>query len=282
MASSLSPSDSPEIGHSASYIGDDYVSSPLLEAEEDYEEREAIKPRTKPSKNKAKGKSSKESASKKRRSQSNSVSDSDIDIETTKPKSTTRSTPRDDSLSGSDQELQSISKPLTKRQKAKYLDEYTEELQELKEESRKKHFTAEELALRRSETARRRKHQSQQKAEKDKLETINRLLKKQANKKSRADQQRENLHDPEMPTSPPKYIRYIASSNGESTLSFPEEYTYLVDEFKKEAVVPIPRPVCMAENCNLPKKYCHPKTLKVSCSLDHYRLLEAQGNPEQS
>jgi hypothetical protein len=43
--------------------------------------------------------------------------------------------------------------------------------------------TEEEMALKRSEITRRRKNQSAQRAEQDKLETINRLLKKQAGKR---------------------------------------------------------------------------------------------------
>ncbi|WFD26078.1 hypothetical protein MNAN1_001053 [Malassezia nana] len=57
----------------------------------------------------------------------------------------------------------------------------TEELVELPmESSKKKKLSETELALRRSETARRRRNQSERKLEDDKIETINRLLKKQA------------------------------------------------------------------------------------------------------
>src|SRR5271170_4162822 len=45
---------------------------------------------------------------------------------------------------------------------------------------RKRPLTADEIALRRSETARRRKNQSEQRLEEEKIETINRLLKPQA------------------------------------------------------------------------------------------------------
>ncbi|KAN0061289.1 hypothetical protein ACQY0O_006135 [Thecaphora frezii] len=47
------------------------------------------------------------------------------------------------------------------------------------DESKKRKLTENELALRRSETARKRKNQSEKKLEDDKIETINRLLKKQ-------------------------------------------------------------------------------------------------------
>jgi len=172
----------------------------------------------------------------------------------------------------SEQEIPAKNRPLTKRQKAKYLDEHSEELLELKEESKKRHFTAEELALRRSETARRRKHQSQQKAEQDKLETINRLLKKQANKKSRAEQKEyaeENNDDSSSPTA----IRYTMKSNGEATLSFPEACTYLIENFKQVINYPPDRPICMADGCSRTKKYCHPVSGKISCSWEHYQQL---------
>lgn len=273
MKSSGSPSsDSPEAQGEPSYIEEEYASSPLLEAEEDSEHLRLAKLASKSSNTKPKRKGARETTSRRRRINSDSSSDFEVDIETYKFSSSSKSNPREDSFSASDQEIKTFSKPLTKRQKAKYFDEYTEELQELKEESRKKHLTEEELALRRSETARKRKHQSQQKAEKDKIETINRLLKKQASKKSRADQQKESHQDLERPASPPKFIRYISSSGG-STLSFPEEALHLLEEFKQVANYPPTKPLCMVENCNKPTKYRHPKTQKVSCSLDHYRLL---------
>src|SRR5208282_6859066 len=50
----------------------------------------------------------------------------------------------------------------------------------LLESLRKRALTADEIALRRSETARRRKNQSEQRLEEEKIETINRLLKPQA------------------------------------------------------------------------------------------------------
>ena len=74
-----------------------------------------------------------------------------------------------------------------------------EELIELpmEDSSRKKKLSETELALRRSETARRRRNQSEKKLEDDKIETINRLLKKQAGKvrgrdKSEGDTQEES------------------------------------------------------------------------------------------
>ncbi|RUS35153.1 hypothetical protein BC938DRAFT_475135 [Jimgerdemannia flammicorona] len=90
-------------------------------------------------------------------------------------------------------------RPLTKRQRAKLNVELAEDFLELPmdksnsgfensaETGKKKHLTEEELALRRSEVSRRRKNQSLQRAEKDKTDTINRLLKKQASKRTKKD-----------------------------------------------------------------------------------------------
>ncbi|KAK9311258.1 PAPA-1-like conserved region-domain-containing protein [Lipomyces starkeyi] len=72
---------------------------------------------------------------------------------------------------------------LTERQRARLMDE-TLELQELPNEGTKKRiFTEDELMLRRTETARKRKNLSEKRREEEKMDTINRLLKKQAPKR---------------------------------------------------------------------------------------------------
>ncbi|ORX73621.1 hypothetical protein DL89DRAFT_253575 [Linderina pennispora] len=58
----------------------------------------------------------------------------------------------------------------------------TEELMELPTEAKKTKFSVEEMALRKSEQARRRKFQSMQREEQLKNDTINRLLNKQTSK----------------------------------------------------------------------------------------------------
>lgn len=276
MSSSVN-SDSGEAQNSTKYDEEDFLSSPLLE-EVDEDVDDLVIPlisAPKISKKSSKKKSTKRN-DRKRRNASPSLSplDSDDDsmVHLTKKSSKQAFREEDDGLS-TDPETSAINRNLTKRQKAKYLDEHEEELLELKEESRKKHFTAEELALRRSETARRRKHQSQQKAEKDKLETINRLLKKQANKKSRADQKMENNEESGEKVSPPTEIRYILKPNGEASLSFPEEFVHLIDNLKQTANYPAEKQGCMVEGCGLSKKYCHPDTRKISCSWEHYKQL---------
>ncbi|KAI9299094.1 hypothetical protein K502DRAFT_285583 [Neoconidiobolus thromboides FSU 785] len=161
---------------------------------------------------------------------------------------------------------------LTRRQKAKYLDEYDEELLELKPENKKKVLSVEEAALKRYETARKRKHQSQQKQERDKLDTINRLLKKQANKKSKSDNKEVNEKVEDKVNK--DCISFRIDKEGNKTLSFPEEQVGLLDRFKETPVVK-EKLKCEVKDCNLPKKYCDPKTKKLSCGLEHYKLLKA-------
>lgn len=69
---------------------------------------------------------------------------------------------------------------LTKRQRGTLGDDY---LQLPMEPQVKKHLTAEEYAMRRAEMARRRKNLSEKRNEEEKMDTINRLLKKQAPKR---------------------------------------------------------------------------------------------------
>ncbi|KAH6724857.1 PAPA-1-like conserved region-domain-containing protein [Leptodontidium sp. MPI-SDFR-AT-0119] len=72
---------------------------------------------------------------------------------------------------------------LTKRQRARFEESDGGHLLALPDEVQvKKHLTAEEHAMRRAEMARRRKNLSEKRNEEEKLETINKLLKKQAPK----------------------------------------------------------------------------------------------------
>ncbi|PBP17371.1 PAPA-1-like conserved region family protein [Diplocarpon rosae] len=72
---------------------------------------------------------------------------------------------------------------LTKRQRARFEDSDGGHLLALPDEVQvKKHLTAEEHAMRRAEMARRRKNLSEKRNEEEKMETINKLLKKQAPK----------------------------------------------------------------------------------------------------
>ncbi|WFD06367.1 hypothetical protein MVES1_001712 [Malassezia vespertilionis] len=108
----------------------------------------------------------------------------------------------DDELDDSDDsEMErSSDAPMTARQVARLNKQRgvaTQELVELPMEDRSKRakLTETELALRRSETARRRRNQSEKKLEDDKIETINRLLKKQVGKvRSGKHQTDDELH----------------------------------------------------------------------------------------
>ena len=96
----------------------------------------------------------------------------------------------------------------------------------------KKHLTAEEHAMRRAEMARRRKNLSEKKNEEEKMDTINRLLKKQAPKRrgriSQAEAQegtdREELEEEVEPEKAnPVYTRWISNASG-SRLGVPGEW----------------------------------------------------------
>ncbi|WFC99287.1 hypothetical protein MYAM1_002031 [Malassezia yamatoensis] len=86
-------------------------------------------------------------------------------------------------------------------------------------ESKRQKLSESELALRRSETARRRRNQSEKKLEDDKIETINRLLKKQAGKiragKDKGED-RTDSHDAQIPrrSEPLPMFRYISRAEG--------------------------------------------------------------------
>lgn len=81
--------------------------------------------------------------------------------------------------------------------------------------------------MKKSEVARRRKNQSIQRAEKDKADTINRLLKKQASKSKRIiddTEDKETPHEKLMRQEDPNRIRYVNTSKG-SELNIPSIYT---------------------------------------------------------
>jgi Ino eighty subunit 2 len=98
------------------------------------------------------------------------------------------------------------------------------------EAQKKKHLTAEEHAMRRTEMARRRKNLSEKRNEEEKMDTINRLLKKQAPKRrskaeKEADRIAEEEGDPErvVPKANPVFSRYILNASG-PRLAIPEDW----------------------------------------------------------
>ncbi|KAI9820716.1 MAG: hypothetical protein M1827_005086 [Pycnora praestabilis] len=127
---------------------------------------------------------------------------------------------------------------LTKRQRSRLDEVMSGELLELPAESKvKKHLTAEEHAMRRAEMARRRKNLSEKRNEEEKMDTINKLLKKQAPKRrGRALPSELNLNgDPATPngTLDPEqqqyerpratFVRWVSNREG-CRVGVPEEW----------------------------------------------------------
>jgi len=98
------------------------------------------------------------------------------------------------------------------------------------EAQKKKHLTAEEHAMRRAEMARRRKNLSEKRNEEEKMDTINKLLKKPAPKRrTRAEMIAaaaaggSGLEDGEYEPADPLYLRWTNSSQG-SIVAVPQEW----------------------------------------------------------
>ena len=97
----------------------------------------------------------------------------------------------------------------------------------------KKHLTAEEHAMRRAEMARRRKNLSEKRNEEEKMDTINRLLKKQAPKRRGKISQAEITanavagedlsEEPEIEKANPVFVRWISDAKG-CRVGVPEEW----------------------------------------------------------
>ncbi|KAL2825143.1 PAPA-1-like conserved region-domain-containing protein [Aspergillus cavernicola] len=117
---------------------------------------------------------------------------------------------------------------LTKRQRGSLGNDF---LQLPMEPQIKKHLTAEERAMRRAEMARRRKNLSEKRNEEEKMDTINRLLRKQAPKRrgripaaetaenAAADQEAAAEYEPADPT----FVRWISGREG-SQIGVPDEW----------------------------------------------------------
>ncbi|KAL1599988.1 hypothetical protein SLS59_006061 [Nothophoma quercina] len=118
---------------------------------------------------------------------------------------------------------------LTRRQRAVLEQEEDGSLLALSNEAqKKKHLTAEEHAMRRAEMARRRKNLSEKRNEEEKLDTINRLLKKQPPKRGRKsavadldESGQEAELEPERAN--PLFVRYVQNAKG-TQLAVPDEW----------------------------------------------------------
>ncbi|KAI1753086.1 PAPA-1-like conserved region-domain-containing protein [Xylaria castorea] len=104
---------------------------------------------------------------------------------------------------------------MTKRQRARF-EENGDALMKLSDEVQaKKHFTAEELSMRRAEMARRRRNLSDKRNEEVKMETINKLLKKQPPKANRKGQGGiESTPDGDAHKPSPIFVRWVSNKNG--------------------------------------------------------------------
>ncbi|KND92698.1 INO80 complex subunit 2 [Tolypocladium ophioglossoides CBS 100239] len=111
---------------------------------------------------------------------------------------------------------------MTKRQRARFEDEPQEYMKLSDEVQVKKHFTAEELSMRRQEMARRRRNLSEKRTEEVKMETINKLLKKQAPKISRKAVARGGSADEDELRANPIFVRWVSTKDG-SQVSVPQE-----------------------------------------------------------
>ncbi|RHZ76892.1 hypothetical protein Glove_187g95 [Diversispora epigaea] len=173
------------------------------------------------------------------------------------------------------------SRVLTKRQRAKLNENYEQDLLQLPmEPMKKKQLTEEEIQLKKSEIARRRKHQSIQRAEQDKMDTINRLLKKQASKKRSKDQDdNDSVHNHENGSSmniPSCVYHYVQDVQG-CSLSIPEGINMPI-KFEKGPKYPPPVPLCSISGCNNPKKYRSTKTLEFACSMEHLKQINTSAS----
>ncbi|KAI1815753.1 hypothetical protein GGS20DRAFT_584188 [Poronia punctata] len=123
---------------------------------------------------------------------------------------------------GSQAETPDLTK-MTKRQRARF-EENGDSLLKLSDEVQaKKHFTAEELSMRRAEMARRRRNLSEKRNEEVKMETINKLLKKQAPKtKGKGQSGLEGTPDPDSNKPSPVFVRWVSNKNG-CCVAVPEE-----------------------------------------------------------
>ncbi|KAL2753743.1 hypothetical protein ACRALDRAFT_1071848 [Sodiomyces alcalophilus JCM 7366] len=119
-----------------------------------------------------------------------------------------------DEDTGSRDQTPDLSK-MTRRQRARFEDVPQEYMKLSDEVQVKKHFTAEELSMRRAEMARRRRNLSDKRNEEVKMETINKLLKKQAPKtKSKAQAGGDETPGEEASRPDAIMVRWVSNKDG--------------------------------------------------------------------
>ncbi|KAJ3018694.1 hypothetical protein HKX48_002737 [Thoreauomyces humboldtii] len=138
--------------------------------------------------------------------------------------------------------------------------------------TKRKIYTDEELALRKFESTRRRRHQALAKAEGAKHATIQKLL-------SRNDKKKNKDEDATLPTSPliPTAFRTVQRVTG-TTLSFPPDFLAdcgqdVLDFGKIHSIAPPAPRTCAIPGCGAPKKYRHIPSGKDACSFGHFKAL---------
>ncbi|KAK7087827.1 INO80 complex subunit B-like [Littorina saxatilis] len=150
---------------------------------------------------------------------------------------------------------------LTARQRA-MLHGHQVELQQLPSGYKTVELT-EEQKQRRLQRAKKRRQQAHEKREKDKKQTMDRLLKKQETKtKGSKLKKRSNV---------PR-VRYMSTAHGVS-LSFPHGNLFPITP--QVAGPPKPVVMCGVKGCNNPKKYACSKTQVPLCSLQCYKKNQA-------
>jgi Ino eighty subunit 2 len=139
---------------------------------------------------------------------------------------------------------------------------------------RKRPLTADEIALRRSETARRRKNQSEQRLEEEKIETINRLLKPQAPRRrgqrandSPGPSDTEAIPRDMTPPPPPTKVRIVKTVEG-TIVAIPDKW---MDMFLPQKG-PSPRTLEGCGKCG--KTGIYPVNGKRACSLGCVKALK--------
>lgn len=148
---------------------------------------------------------------------------------------------------------------MTARQRALKHGTQDQELLQLPTGYRQVELTEEQLK-RREQRANKRKQMAQEKREKDKRQTIDRLLKKQESRfkgKGRGGRK----------TDAPK-VTYVNNISGIS-VSVPEGIQFPCEPQKSEK--PRPKPKCAVKGCKNDKKYSCSKTGTALCSLECYK-----------
>lgn len=142
-------------------------------------------------------------------------------------------------------------------------------------------LSKEELEVRNSETARKRKAQAHMRAEEAKINTIHKLLRRQTNNKNTLSARSAYSSNKSNQVHPSTSIHYVMNKN-ETTLSIPSSHlseaaALLTQQTSSHLTERSPSlQVCSVAGCSKKKLYQHSATGKLSCSYEHYKLLLSQ------